>query len=206
MYDLDSLIDKASDQPIRLPLIDAEVIYYPSFISSTKAHSLFKTFQEETQWSQDPITLFGKTYPQPRLTALYGNNGRSYSYSGIKMYPLPFNKSHQNLISMLRKIEPTEFTTLLLNLYRNGQDSNGWHSDDEKELGRNPVIASLSFGANRIFHFKHKELKKERYKLTLKHGSLILMKGTTQHHWQHQLPKTKRIQEPRINLTFRRIS
>lgn len=205
MYDLDSFIEDSPGTFLELPLRDANVIYYPYFLSSPTSDKLFKHFLEETPWQQDEITLFGKTHLQPRLTALYGNNGKSYSYSGICMRPLPFQSSHKELLKKLKEIETMDFSTVLLNLYRNGQDSNGWHSDDEKELGKNPVIASLSFGADRIFHLKHKNLKKERYKLTLRHGSLLLMKGATQHNWKHQLPKSNRIHDPRINLTFRKI-
>lgn len=204
MFDLDDLIKTARGK-IKLPLKDADVLYYPNFICKEESDAYYDVLFQETDWQQDPITLFGKTYPQPRLTALYGNNGKAYSYSGITMQPKPFTSVHKKLLERLKKVSDSEFTTLLLNLYRDGQDSNGWHSDDEKELGNNPVIASLSFGTPRVFHFKHKKDKNERYKLTLEHGSLLLMEGSTQHFWQHQLPKTKKVQEARINLTFRKI-
>lgn len=205
MYDLDPLIAKAAKNKIHLPLDEAEVYYYPKFIETSEADRLFQSFLENTKWRQDPITLFGKTYPQPRLTALYGTNGESYTYSGITMQPHPFIPPHSELLKSLQKVCNTTFTTVLMNLYRDGQDSNGWHSDDEKELGMNPIIASISLGAARVFHFKHKTTKEKRYRLTLMHGSLLMMQGTTQHNWQHQLPKSKRVQEARINLTFRRI-
>lgn len=205
MFDLDSFVANASTKKITLPLADAEVHYFPAFIDSSQADRLFETLKKETPWQQDPITIFGKTYPQPRLTALYGTNEETYTYSGITMKPHPFMPIHLDLLEKLQIVCDAPFTTVLMNLYRDGQDSNGWHSDDEKELGKNPVIASISLGAERVFHFKHKKRKEERYRLTLKHGSLLLMQGMTQHYWHHQLPKSKRIQKPRINLTFRRI-
>lgn len=205
MYDLDPLIKQSQRDKIRLPLIDAEINYYPGFIPRNEASDLFEHIKKKTAWQQDEITIFGKTYPQPRLTALYGNNGKTYSYSGITMRPHPFDAIHLELLEKLKSVCATNFTTVLLNLYRDGSDSNGWHSDDEPELGKMPVIASLSFGAERVFHFKHKGHKEERYKFTLQFGSLLLMEGTTQHFWQHQLPKSRKVNSPRINLTFRKI-
>ena len=191
---------------IRLDMIDADVIYYPSFFSITEADTLFHSLLENTPWQQDNITLFGKTHKQPRLTALYGNNGKTYSYSNIIMRPHEFDKELLHIKSKIESITTTEFTTCLLNLYRDGSDSNGWHADDEKELGKNPIIASVSLGAERIFHFKHKKNKDLKEKFVLQHGSLLLMKGATQHHWLHQIPKTKKEIGKRINLTFRFIA
>lgn len=185
---------------------DADVTYYPNFYDKGKADELFQLLLENTPWQQDDITVFGKTYEQPRLTALYGNNNKPYSYSNITMQPHAFSNELQVIKSKIENVALTEFTTCLLNLYRDGSDSNGWHADDEKELGINPVIASLSFGAERIFHFKHKNRKDLKEKLILQHGSLLLMKGTTQHHWLHQIPKTKKQIGKRINLTFRFIA
>ena len=109
------------------------------------------------------------------------------------------------LIKRMQTICDHEFNCVLLNLYRDGADSNGWHADNEKELGKHPQIASVSFGAPRFFHFKHRKIKSERYKMELHHGSLLLMEGAMQEHWLHQIPKTKKLLEPRINLTFRKI-
>lgn len=190
---------------INLNLPDADVVYYPHFFSEKKADRYFETLLNETNWQQDDITVFGKTYQQPRLTALYGENGKSYTYSGITMKPLPFTSLLKEIKDLIETITKETFTTVLLNLYRNGQDSNGWHSDDEKELGKNPVIASVSFGAERVFHFKHKNNKELKKSIQLQHGSLLTMKGSTQKKWKHQLPKTKKVDSPRINLTFRAI-
>ena len=190
---------------INLNLKDAEVFYYPNYFTINESMSLFQILTTETLWQQDDIKVFGKTYKQPRLTSLYGSNKRPYSYSNITMYPNEFSST---LLKIISKIEDTTneiFTTCLLNQYRDGQDSNGWHADDEKELGQNPVIASVSFGASRMFHLKHRYDKSHKCKLLLESGSLLLMKGTTQHFWLHQVPKTKKQIGSRLNLTFRNI-
>lgn len=192
--------------PIQLPLKDGDVVYYPSFFSSDKASDYLKRLSSETSWQQDSITLFGITHLQPRLTALYGSNNKPYSYSGITMFPKQFSPTLQEIKYAIEKVSEVHFTTVLLNLYRNGNDSNGWHSDNEKELGTNPVIASVSLGASRVFHLKHKTIKTPTQKIVLEHGSLLLMKGTTQEYWLHQIPKTKKEVGPRVNLTFRIIN
>ena len=189
----------------RIELPDADILYFPDFLDRSSADSYFEYLMDNVNWQQDSIRVFGKVYAQPRLTALYGDNGKAYSYSNITMYPQRFNERLETLKSRIEQIAHTEFTTCLLNLYRNGSDSNGWHSDDEKELGTNPVIASISLGQERPFHLRHRINKENKFKLLLEHGSLLLMGGTTQHYWYHQIPKSKRIMNPRINLTFRYI-
>ena len=184
----------------------AELIYIPNFFSVEEANALFQKLLEDTPWQHDNITVFGKTYPQPRLTALFGKNSKPYSYSGITMNSLPYSKTLQAIDKKIEQEIAHKFTTVLMNLYRNGNDSNGWHADNEKELGKNPVIASVSFGAERFFHFKHRLNKALNYKLLLGHGSLLVMKGEMQHFWLHQLPKTKQTLGERINLTFRSIN
>lgn len=186
-------------------LPDAKIIYYPTFYENSNATEVFNLLLKETNWKQDAITVFGKTYQQPRLTALYAENDKPYSYSTITMHPEPFTPLLKVLKSNVESYTKHSFTTVLLNLYRNGKDSNGWHSDDEKELGRNPIIASLSFGEKRMFHLKHKFRPELKTKIILQHGSLLVMKGTTQHFWKHQISKTSREVNPRINLTFRLI-
>ena len=197
-----SLFESASD-PIFLDLPDADIIYYPQFFDKQAADIIFASLAQEIPWQQDEIRVYGKIHPQPRLTALFGNEGKSYSYSNITMQPHPWSLLLQKLKTAIEKVTDTNFTTVLLNQYRDGKDSNGWHSDNENELGINPVIASLSFGAERMFQLKHnldKDLKKS---IVLEHGSLLLMKGTTQHVWKHQSPKTTKAVGPRINGTFR---
>ena len=192
-----------SDEKRIWQLPNAEIIYIPKFFDLEKSNLYFETLLASIAWQQDDITVFGKTYRQPRLTALYSSINRSYTYSNIQMFPKSLTDA---LIEMMKEVNQFcehEFNSILLNQYRDGTDSNGWHSDNEKELGVNPVIASLSLGEARYFHFKHKTKKNEKHKLLLEHGSLLIMKGATQHNWQHQLPKSKKIKEPRINLTFR---
>ncbi len=191
------------DLPIQLDLPNADITYYPQFLTQEKADFYLKYFTETIPWQQDDITVFGKTYPQPRLTALFGNNGKSYSYSNINMQPHEFTQELRELKTSLETNANVHFTTCLLNLYRDGKDSNGWHADDEKELGTNPVIASLSLGQERFFHLRNKADKTLKHKLLLEHGSLLLMQGPTQHYWQHQIPKTAKPIKERINLTFR---
>lgn len=206
MLDLDPIIKSATESKIILPLIDSEIEYYPNFFSDGESEQYFEALYQQTKWQQDDIKIFGKTYAQPRFTALYGNPYKSYSYSGITMYPKPFEETHIEILKAIQRVCDVPFTSVLLNLYRNGNDSNGWHSDNEKELGINPVIASVSLGATRPFHWKHRKDSKMSYKLSLIAGSLLIMKGETQHHWLHQLPKSKKIRDPRINLTFRKIT
>jgi len=149
--------------------------------------------------------MFGKKHKIPRLQAWYADTDKDYSYSGIK---LKNNDWDEKLLEIKSKIEnqtQLSFNSVLANLYRDGADSNGWHSDDEKELGRNPVIASLSLGEPRFFHLRRKADRKNKQKILLENGSLLVMKGAMQHFWQHQIAKTKKQKKARINLTFRYI-
>lgn len=188
---------------INLKLPDSTILYVPNFLNRVSADHYFELFKNTVPWQQDTIKVFGKVHAQPRLTALYGNNGKPYSYSNITMQPYAFTTA---LIAIKQKIElKTEaiFTTCLLNLYRDGKDSNGWHADNEKELGINPIIASITLGQERYFHLKHRTRKALKHKILLEHGSLLLMQGETQHHWLHQIRKTAKPIGERINLTFR---
>jgi len=186
-----------------LNLPKADICYYPSFLDQNKADFYFEKLRNGVTWQQDDITVFGKTYPQPRLTALYADNDKPYSYSNIKMHPHLFSAELLEIKSSIEKLINVSFTSCLLNLYRDGKDSNGWHADDEKELGENPAIASITLGQERFFHLRLKNDKTIKHKLLLQHGSLLLMKGETQHHWQHQIAKTSKPIGERINLTFR---
>jgi alkylated DNA repair dioxygenase AlkB len=192
-----------SHESIRFDVPDAEIILYPHFIAFEQALVFFEKLKQDVPWQQDSITVYGKTYPQPRLTALFGNEGKPYAYSTIVMQPHPWNPLLTFIKESVESVCHERFTTVLLNLYRNGQDSNGWHADNERELGRNPVIASLSLGAERMFHLQHNTYKDSKLKINLTPGSLLLMRGTTQHFWKHQVPKTSQLVGPRINLTFR---
>ncbi len=198
-------MDLFASEKTTFNLPNAELIYVPNFYSKNLADQYFEHLLENIPWQQDTITIFGKTHPQPRLTALFADNDLPYRYSNITMKPHKFTSELLKIKTDVMQHSNQKFTSVLLNLYRNGNDSNGWHADNEKELGIDPVIASVSFGAPRPFHFKHRILKQEKHKLLLEHGSLLLMKGEMQQHWLHHIPKTKRQIGQRINLTFRTI-
>ena len=192
-----------ASEPKLFNLPDAEILYYPHFFHQKEADVIFEQLKNEIPWQQDDIRIYGKTHPQPRLTALFGNEGITYSYSNIKMQLHPWNPLLQKIKSHVENVSNTNFTTVLLNQYRDGKDSNGWHADDEKELGENPMIASVSFGTERTFQLKHNSDKTQKKNIVLEHGSLLIMQGTTQHFWKHQIPKTSKAVGSRINLTFR---
>lgn len=197
---MDSLF---SNERLDFDLPQAEISYIPCFLNVQEAAELFEELIEDTPWQQDEITLFGKTHLQPRLTAFYGVENLSYSYSNIKMKAHSWTSTLLTLKNELEKTTETTFNCVLLNYYRDGKDSMGWHADDEKELGINPIIASVTLGGERVFHLKHNQSPQYQAKIKLENGSLLLMKGTTQHYYKHQIPKTTKIVQPRINLTFR---
>lgn len=157
-------------------------------------------------WKQDSINLYGKTMPLPRLTAWYGDSGKSYTYAGIRSEPNEWNKGLLYLKQETERLADTEFNGVLLNWYRDGEDYLNWHADDEKELGRNPIIGSVNFGETRDFLLRRNIDASQKISLPLKHGTLLIMRGELQHHWQHSVPKRKRVSGSRFNLTFRRIS
>lgn len=186
---------------------DGTLWYDHQFFPPEESDYWLTYLQEQIEWRQEDIRIFGKTIPQPRLTAWYGEEGKSYTYSGLTWEPLPWTEELQKIRNRIEALNGgLSFNSVLLNLYRDGKDSMGWHADDEPELGENPVIASVSFGAARRFHLKHRHYPKtDRLNLELTHGSLLIMSGSTQHFWLHQIPKTAKITGPRINLTFRYI-
>ncbi len=190
---------------IELNLPDADFFYYPNFFKKELADELFDKIKDETNWKHDEITIFGKKILQPRLTALYGNLGKPYSYSGLHMQPNKWTPLLTFIKEQIEKQANLQFTTVLLNLYRNQNDSNGWHSDNERELGRDPIIASVSLGETRKFQIKHVSNKLIKKDIQLEHGSLLIMKSGSQVHYKHQLPKSNQVKKERINLTFRTI-
>ncbi len=203
-----SLFDVPQDGE-RLFLDDAELIYFPSFYDTTTANQLFESIHRDTPWRQDSIQIAGLQRLQPRLSAWYGDPEATYSYSGLSLTPLAWTPT---LASIKRDISVrsqayvhTMFNSVLLNYYRDQHDSMGWHSDDEAELGPQPVIASLTLGCPRIFELKHKSRTKLRYQILLEHGSVLIMAGETQRHWLHAIAKEQHFCHPRINLTFRQI-
>jgi alkylated DNA repair dioxygenase AlkB len=157
------------------------------------------------QWQHDSIRMFGKLIPQPRYTAWYGDEGKSYQYSGLKMQPQSWNEGLLTLKKDIEKLSNQLFNSVLLNWYRDGLDHMSWHADNERELGTNPEIASINFGATRRFLFRRNENHAEKIEIPLHHGSLLIMRGEIQHFWQHALPKQQKTTDLRINLTFRLI-
>lgn len=182
-----------------------EVTFHPNFFSVNEADGFFQVLQDRLAWQQEPIWMFGKQVLQPRLTALYGDPKVPYGYSGIAMEASPFTEELELIKNRLQAFTQQEFTHVLCNYYRDGQDSMGWHRDNEPVLGKNPTIASLTFGATRSFQLRPYGKKEPKLNLELSHGSLLLMGGESQHFWEHQLPKTKKVLAPRINLTFRKL-
>ncbi len=180
------------------------IIFMENFISLEKSDFYFDYFLNTIPWKSSKIKVFGKTYDTPRREAYFANSGKNYSYSGKSLVVNTWDEELIKLRDQLSEILGEDFNACLLNLYRDGQDSNGWHADNEKELGKNPIIASLSFGATRKFQLKHSK-NSEKYDFNLSHGALIVMGGELQHFWKHQIPKQKKIADARINLTFRKI-
>jgi alkylated DNA repair dioxygenase AlkB len=189
--------------PRNLLPCDGEVFLFEHAIGERDADRLLKDLAGSIAWRQEIATIMGRRVPIPRLTAWHGETG--YVYSGIAMEPAAWTPP---LLELKRSAEAhagQTFNSVLLNLYRDGRDSVGWHADNEPGLGRNPVIASISLGATRRFQLKHRR-RDERIAIDLAHGSCLIMAGATQHHWLHQVPKTARPVGPRINLTFRRMA
>jgi alkylated DNA repair dioxygenase AlkB len=208
MMQLDIFSKTSPNKPISmlnesLIVIDnGEYFLFRDFFDKHESNSLFKELREKIIWKQESMNMYGKQIAFPRLTAWYGNNDKPYSFSGITLHPLPWTNE---ILTIKNKIEPkakVDFNSVLLNLYRDGNDSISWHTDAEPELGKNPVIASVNFGATRKFQLRHIKTK-EIIDIELTHGSLLIMQGEMQHFWQHQVPKTKKIVGERINLTFR---
>ena len=199
------------DNNLSLQLPDAELLFMPDFYLPSVSNPFFEALKAELAWEQGEITIFGKKIVEPRLTAWYGDAGKTYTYSGKKQEPLAWNP---HLLTIKKDVETVteerlktgvKFNSVLGNYYRNGQDSMGFHADNEKELGQNPVIASVNFGETRRFVFRRRDDKTMQYELVLTHGSLLIMSGAMQHHWLHALPKQPKKTKPRINLTFRHI-
>ncbi len=181
---------------------NGEFIFYSNFFSKAESDSLLKDLRSNIVWKQESMNMYGKKVDFPRLTAWYGNNDKPYSFSGITLQPLPWSSEILSIKSKIEPVAKTAFNSVLLNLYRDGNDSISWHTDAEKELGTNPVIASVNFGATRKFQLRHIKTN-EKLEIELTHGSLLVMQGELQHFWQHQVPKTSKVVGERINLTFR---
>lgn len=188
-----------------IDLQDGELIYDTHFLQRSGADDLLEALTEEVNWRQDRIRLFGKEHLIPRLQAFQGDPGIRYLYSNLQLEAEPLHPALAHLRRSLSDNYGTDFNAVLLNLYRDGQDSMGWHSDDEPELGTNPTIASVSLGEERRFLLRRKDDHTVKHEIVLEHGSLLLMRGALQHFWQHSVPRTQKPREPRINLTFRHV-
>jgi alkylated DNA repair dioxygenase AlkB len=182
-----------------------ELLYLPAFLSKEMSDGLFSSLIQNVPWKQEPVRIFGRMLMQPRLTASYADAGISYGYSGITLKTLEWTEELLAIKKLVEKDAGQTFNTALLNYYRNGSDSMGWHRDNERQLGPEPAIASVTLGAERKFQLRNYETKKDTITLLPAHGSLIIMRGVSQQHWEHRLPKDPRVGEARINITFREI-
>jgi alkylated DNA repair dioxygenase AlkB len=182
------------------------VTYERAFIDASAGDELLAELLREVPWRQEHLRMYGRDIAFPRLTAWYGDPGAAYTYSGIVNHPLAWTASLSDLRDRLHEALGVRFNSALLNLYRTGSDSVSWHADDEPELRRLPVIASVSLGATRRFELKREGTAGDVRRVDLEHGSLLVMSGETQRHWKHQIPKQGTVRAPRVNLTFRVIA
>jgi alkylated DNA repair dioxygenase AlkB len=194
-----SISDAIVDQP------QAELEYLPRWVDAEIADRWVRDLTAQTPWSQPQIKLYGRSFSVPRLVAWYGDAGVGYRYSGLVHEPLLWTPLLADIREQVQQQVGQRLDGVLLNLYRDGQDAMGWHSDDEPELGPEPLVVSLNLGATRRFDFRRKGASRIEYSIDLEHGSLLVMSGPTQHHWQHQIARTRKVSEPRLNLTFRQI-
>ncbi|MES2485239.1 MAG: alpha-ketoglutarate-dependent dioxygenase AlkB [Bacteroidota bacterium] len=183
---------------------DGEAIYYGHILNITQCAMYYDALLNNIAWQHDQAIIYGKHFTTKRKVAWYGNEQYSYTYSNTTKQALIWTPELLELKQLVENISGTQFNSCLLNLYNNGDEGMAWHSDDEKALGKNTVIASVSLGAARKFSFKHKQTAEKRDTI-LDPGSLLVMQGTTQTHWLHRLPTTTKVKQPRINLTFRTI-
>jgi alkylated DNA repair dioxygenase AlkB len=192
--------------PIRpLTLPDAELAFDPAFIAPAEAEVLCAELRLGIAWEVHRIRIFGREVDSPRLSCWIGDPGAAYAYSRTRFEPRPWTPRLSSLRERIELACGASFNSVLANLYRDGRDGMGWHSDDEPELGPRPVIASLSLGATRRFSLKHRRDAGEKLSIDLPAGSLLLMRGETQENYRHALPKSAKAVGERINLTFRRI-
>jgi alkylated DNA repair dioxygenase AlkB len=183
---------------------DGELYWLRGFFAKDRADAFYNVLLSGLAWRQERLFIYGRWYNVPRMMAWYGDDDANYRYSGVDHQPLAWNDTLLDLRQAVQDACGQPFNSVLANLYRDGRDSMGCHADDEQELGVNPLIASLSFGDSRRLRFKHNR-SGHRLHIDLGHGDLLIMAGNIQHHWRHELPKTRLVKLPRINLTFRRI-
>lgn len=191
--------------PKTIPMGGADCWFIESFLPAETSDISMTVLSQELPWKQDSIQLFGRSVAIPRLQTFMGDKGVTYTYSGLSLDALPWHAEVWTIKQALEKYTGHEFNAVLLNLYRDGQDSMGWHQDNEPELGIDPIVASISLGTERRFLFRHKHDKQNKVEINLTHGSLLWMGSGVQSVWQHSVPKMQRCHCPRINLTFRQV-
>ncbi len=191
-----------ADPAANLLPCDGAVHYHGPILSVTDSSAVYQSLLDDIPWAHDEIVMFGKRIVTAREVAWVGDHGLSYTYSGTTKEPLPWTPALAELKKLAEELSEATFNSCLLNLYHDGGEGMGWHSDDEKSIVRDSAIASISLGAEREFRLKHKRTD-EKVSVLLESGSLLVMKGTTQTHWLHSIPITKKITSPRVNLTFR---
>lgn len=179
--------------------------YYPGFVTEDDSARLIEMWIAGVPWHQQSMQMYGKEVLAPRLMAWFGDSDKTYAFSGTRFEPYAWTQELWDLKLAIEQRTGFTFNSVLLNYYRNGNDSVAWHGDNEYELGKNPVIASVSLGQERRFEFRYRPDHSRKYGLTLENGSLLIMKGDLQHTWEHRVPKSKTLNGPRINLTFRTI-
>lgn len=189
----------------RIILDGGELLFWPELFSTAEADELFALIKQETPWVQSDIFIAGRKIPIPRLNAWYGESGAHYSYSGVKLETLPFTPALGNVKARVEEQTGHNFNSALVNLYRDERDSVDWHADDEPELGANPVVASVSLGESRCFELRRNDNHRNKLKIVLPGGSLLLMAGPLQHQWQHRVAKEKSRHGERVNITFRTV-
>lgn len=194
-----------SDDSELIELADADLRYFPRWVDADLADGWLSEISAQTSWSQPQIKLYGRSIAVPRLVAWYGDADAHYRYSGFTHEPLTWTPLLADIRQRVQQQVGQRLNGVLLNYYRDGQDAMGWHSDDERELGQQPLVVSLNLGATRRFDFRRKGTSGIEYSISLEHGSLLVMSGLTQHYWQHQIARTRKVRAPRLNLTFRQI-
>lgn len=181
---------------------DGSARLMPALFARDDSDRILAALRSEVPWASHDLVLFGKTLTEPRLSCWVGDTGVAYTYSGVRRVPEPWTATLDELRRTCERVTGATFNSVLANLYRSGDDAMGWHADDEAELGPEPVIASLSFGDERRFDFRHR-ISGETTNVVLPHGSILVMSGTTQANWKHRIARTKRSTAPRVNLTYR---
>jgi len=197
--------EQSAQQGTDIELPNASMVFYSQMFTDSEANLYFQELLDSLEWRQEQINIHDKSLDIPRLSAWYGDAGAKYTYSGIPHTPHEWSETLLLIKKEVENITGNRFNSVLCNLYRHDKDSVAWHSDDEPELGKSPVIASVSLGATRIFELRRRDDYTQKYRLNLNSGSCLIMKGQTQNYWQHQIPKESVETKPRINLTFRTI-